>query len=167
VPVGYLVSVALVTLFALVPLRAVGNLSFRLGLLLNEVPILGFSWLVADTSLAFAEGDISSAGGWATVGLAALTTAGLAVIAWRGLRARPVLEQAMAEALGPTGVRPSTPGWPRGCAAGCRSPASCFCRCRAAGGASSGWPTSATATPAAATSSTSTVPVPVHRAARS
>jgi acetyl esterase/lipase len=100
VPVGYLVSVALVTLFALVPLRAVGNLSFRLGLLLNEVPILGFYWLVADTSLAFAEGDISSAGGWATVGLAALTTAGLAVIAWRGLRARPVLEQAMAEALG-------------------------------------------------------------------
>jgi acetyl esterase/lipase len=100
VPVGYLVSVALITLFALVPLRAVGNLSFRLGLLLNEVPILGFYWLVADTSLAFAEGDISSAGGWATVGLAALTTAGLAVIAWRGLRARPVLEQAMAEALG-------------------------------------------------------------------
>ena len=99
-PVGYLVSVALVTLFALVPLGAVGNLSFRLGLLLNEVPILGFYWLVADTSLAFAERDISSAGGWATVGLAALTTAGLAVIAWRGLRARPVLEQAMAEALG-------------------------------------------------------------------
>ena len=99
-PVGYPVSVALVTLVALVPLRAVGNLSFRLGLLLNEVPILGFYWLVADTSLAFAERDISSAGGWATVGLAALTTAGLAVIAWRGLRARPVLEQAMAEALG-------------------------------------------------------------------
>jgi hypothetical protein len=52
-PVGYLVGVALVTLVtlvALVPLRAVGNLSFRLGLLLNEVPILGFYWLVADTS---------------------------------------------------------------------------------------------------------------------
>jgi acetyl esterase/lipase len=64
------------------------------------VPILGFYWLVADTSLAFAEGDVSSAGGWATVGLAALTTAGLAVIAWRGLRARPVLELAMAESLG-------------------------------------------------------------------
>jgi acetyl esterase/lipase len=34
------------------------------------------------------------------VGLAALTTAGLAVVAWRGLQARPALEQAMAEALG-------------------------------------------------------------------
>ena len=164
-PVGYLVSVALVTLFALVPLGAVGNLSFRLGLLLNEVPTLGFYWLVADTSLTFAKGDISSASGWATVGLAALTTAGLAVIAWRGLRARPVLEQAMAEALGAdwrTAIDPGLAARLRR-----RLPASCFCRCRAAGGASSGWPTSATATPAAATSSTSTVPVPVHRAARS
>ena len=102
-PVGYLVTVALValgTLFALVPLRSVGNLSFRMGLLLNEVPIVGFYWLLIDTSLAFAEGDITTAGGWATVGLAALTTAGLAVVAWRGLQARPALEQAMAQALG-------------------------------------------------------------------
>jgi hypothetical protein len=77
VPVGYLVSVALValvTLFALVPLRSVGNLSFRLGLLLNEVPIVGFYWLLIWTSLAFVQGDINSVGGWATVGLAALTT---------------------------------------------------------------------------------------------
>jgi acetyl esterase/lipase len=103
VPVGYLVSVALValvTLFALVPLRSLGNLSFRLGLLLNEVPIVGFYWLLIWTSLAFVQGDINSLGGWATVGLAALTTAGLAVITWRGLQARPALEQAMAEALG-------------------------------------------------------------------
>jgi acetyl esterase/lipase len=103
-PVGYLVGVivvALPALFALAPQRSVPNLSFRLGLLLNEVPILGFHWLVIDTALAFAQGDIHTAGGWATVGLAAVTTAGLAVIAWRGLRARPALEQAMAEALGP------------------------------------------------------------------
>jgi hypothetical protein len=53
VPVGYLVSVALValgTLFALVPLRSLGNLSFRLGLPLNEVPIAGFYWLLIWTS---------------------------------------------------------------------------------------------------------------------
>jgi acetyl esterase/lipase len=102
-PVGYLLSVALlalVTLFALVPLRSVGSLSFRLGLLLNEVPIIGFYWLLICTSLAFVQGDISSVGGRATVGLAALTTAGLADVAWRGLQARPALEQAMAEALG-------------------------------------------------------------------
>jgi alpha/beta hydrolase fold len=41
---------------------------------------------------------------WATVGLATLTTAGLAVVAWRELRARPALERAMAAALG-TGWR--------------------------------------------------------------
>jgi acetyl esterase/lipase len=102
-PVGYLVTVALValgTLFALVPLRSLGNLSFRLGLLLNEVPIAGFYWLLIWTFLAFVQGDINSLGGWATVGLAALTTAGLAVVAWRGLQARPALERAMAQALG-------------------------------------------------------------------
>jgi acetyl esterase/lipase len=102
VPVGYVVTVALValgTLFALVPLRSVGNLSFRMGLLLNEVPIVGFYWLLIWTCQAFVQGDIDAAGGWAAVGLAALT-AGLAVVAWRGLQARPALEQAMAEALG-------------------------------------------------------------------
>jgi acetyl esterase/lipase len=102
-PVGYLVGVLVVvlpTLFALVPQRSVPNLSFRLGLLINEVPILGVYWLVIDTALAFAQGDINTAGGWTTVGLAVATTAGLAVVAWRGLRARPALEQAMAEALG-------------------------------------------------------------------
>jgi acetyl esterase/lipase len=102
-PIGYLVGVlvvALPTLFALVPQRSVPNLSFRLGLLINEVPIVGFYWLVIDTALAFVQGDINTAGGWAAVGLAAVTAAGLAVLAWRGLQARPALEQAMAEALG-------------------------------------------------------------------
>jgi acetyl esterase/lipase len=102
-PFGYLVGVGLValpTLFALVPQRSLPNLSFRLGLLLDEVPIAGFYWLLFDTALAFAQGDIDTAGGWATVGLAALTTAGLAVIARRGLQARPALARAMEEALG-------------------------------------------------------------------
>ena len=102
-PVGYLVGVLVVvvpTLFALAPQRSAPNLSFRLGLLINELPILGVYWLVIDTALAFAQGDIDTAGGWATMGLAVVTTAGLAVAAWRGLRAGPALEQAMAEALG-------------------------------------------------------------------
>jgi acetyl esterase/lipase len=103
VPVGYLLSVGLValpTLFALVPQRSLPDLSFRLGLLLNEVPIVGFYWLLVSTALASAQGDINAAGGWATAGLAALTTAGLAIIAWRGLQARPALAQATDEALG-------------------------------------------------------------------
>jgi acetyl esterase/lipase len=102
-PVGYLVSVMVVavpTLFALAPPRSLPNLSFRLGLLLNEVPIVAFYWLVIWTALAVAQGDINTPGGRATLGLATLTTAGLAVIARRGLQARPAVEQAMAEALG-------------------------------------------------------------------
>ena len=55
---------ALVTLFALVPLRSLGNLSFPAGLLLNEVPIVGFYWRLIWTALAFVQGDINSAGGW-------------------------------------------------------------------------------------------------------
>src|SRR5512132_1759962 len=103
-PVGYLVGVlvvALPTLFALVPLGSFPNVSFRLGLLLNEVPIIGFYWLLFDTALAFAQGDINTTGGWATVGLAAVITAGLAAITRRQLQARPALERAMADALGP------------------------------------------------------------------
>jgi acetyl esterase/lipase len=103
-PVGYLVGVLVVaipTLFALVPLRSVPKRSFRLGLLLNEVPIIGFYWLLFDTALAFAQDDINTAGSWATVGLAAVITAGLAAITQRQLQARPALERAMAEALGP------------------------------------------------------------------
>jgi acetyl esterase/lipase len=102
-PVGYLVSVVLIavpTLFALAPQRALPNVSFRLGLLINEVPIIGLYWLVIGTTPAILQGDIDSPGGRAILGLAVLTMAGLAVIAWRGLRARPALEQAMAEALG-------------------------------------------------------------------
>ena len=56
-PVGYLVGVlvvALPTLFALAPRRGAPNLSFRLGLLLNEVPIIACYWLPFDTILAFA-----------------------------------------------------------------------------------------------------------------
>jgi hypothetical protein len=52
-PFGYLVGVGLValpTLFALVPQRSLPNLSFRLGLLLDEVPVAGFYWLLFDTA---------------------------------------------------------------------------------------------------------------------
>jgi hypothetical protein len=167
VPVGYLVSVALVALVTLVPPRSLGNLSFRLGLGLNEVPTAGFYWLLIWTSLAFVQGAINSVGGWATVGLAALTTAGLAVVAWRGLRARPALEQAMAEALGAdwrTAIDPGLAARLRRRLPLARILLLPLSRRR---WASSGRRTSATATPAAATSSTCIVAAPVQRAARS
>ena len=158
--------VALGTLFALVPLRSLGNLSFRLGLLLNEVPIAGFYWLLIWTSLAFVQGDIDSLGGWATVGLAALTTVGLAVVAWRGLQARPALERAMAEALGAdwrTAIDPELAARLRRHLPLARILLLPLSRAVAT---SRGWQTSATETPAAATSLTSIVTAPVHRAVR-
>jgi acetyl esterase/lipase len=111
VPIGYLVSVTLIagcTLFALAPPRprrsSPSNVSFWFSYLLNELPFLAFYWLLASTALAFGQGDIDSPGGWLAFGLAILTTVGLAVVAWRGLQAGPVVDQALSEGLG-TGWR--------------------------------------------------------------
>jgi hypothetical protein len=89
VPIGYLVSATVVawcTLFALAPLRrpgALGAMSFRFGLLLNELPFVAFCWLLASTLLAISQGDVDTPGGWVAFGLAMV---GLVVVAWRGLR---------------------------------------------------------------------------------
>jgi acetyl esterase/lipase len=107
VPVGYLLAVTLVawcTLFAVAPPRprqsSPSNLSFRFGYLLNELPFIAFYWLLASTLLAFSQGDLDSPGGWVAFGLAVLTTAGLVVVAWRGLRAGPAVDHALREGLG-------------------------------------------------------------------
>ncbi|WP_405149300.1 alpha/beta hydrolase [Sphaerisporangium sp. NBC_01403] len=106
-PFGYLFTVALVaigTLFALRPVpfsRPLGRVSYYFGLAANELPFAAFFWmLLLPTSLAFAEGDIDSAGGWAAVALAAVTAIGLAVIAYRAMGERARIERAMDEGLG-------------------------------------------------------------------
>ncbi|WP_173096135.1 alpha/beta hydrolase [Actinomadura verrucosospora] len=106
-PVGYLIPVLLVavgTLFALRPVpweRPLGRPSYFFGLAANELPFAAFFWLLLiPTALAFAEGDIDSAGGWAVVALAAATLPGLAVIARHGLGDRVRIENAMDEGLG-------------------------------------------------------------------
>src|SRR5262245_21368340 len=117
VPIGYLVTVTLVawcTLFALAPPRprqsSPSNLSYWFGFVLNELPFVAFYWLLASTVLALAEGDLHLPGGRATFGLAVLTAAGLATVAWRGLRAGPAVEHALREGLGA--------GWRTGIEAG-------------------------------------------------
>jgi hypothetical protein len=106
VPIGYLVTTTLVawcTLLALAPLRRPGGLSamsFRFGFVLNELPFAAVYWLLASTLLAIGQGDVDSLGGWGAFGLAVLATVGLSVIAWRGLRAGPAVEQALREDLG-------------------------------------------------------------------
>ena len=107
VPIGYLVGVAFVawcTLFALAAPRprrsSPRNLSYWFAYLLNELPFVAFYWLLASTLLAVGQGDVDTPGGWAVFGLAVLTTVGLAVVAWRGLRARAAVDQALSEGLG-------------------------------------------------------------------
>jgi hypothetical protein len=106
VPIGYVVTATIVawcTLLALAPLRrpfALGAMSFGFGFVLNELPFVAFYYLLVSTVLAVDQGGVNSPGGWAAVGLAALATAGLVVVAWRGLRAGPAVENALSEGLG-------------------------------------------------------------------
>lgn len=106
-PFGYLFTVAIGaigTLFALRPVpfsRPPGRVSYYFGLAANELPFAAFLYLLLlPTVLAFADGDIDSAGGWAAVALAAVTATGLAVIACRALGERATIERAMDFGLG-------------------------------------------------------------------
>ncbi len=107
-PLGYLIatlSVAWCTLFAVAPPRprhsSPSNGSYWFGFLLNELPFVAFYWLAASTGLALSEGVAGSWLGRGELALAAATTVGLAVVAWRGLRARRAVDAALAAALGP------------------------------------------------------------------
>jgi acetyl esterase/lipase len=106
-PFGYLVTVALfglATLLALVPPRhprPLARAGFLVGGVFNEIPLHASLFLLAATALAFAEGNINSPVAWIAVSLALLTICGLGVVAWRGLQAAPVIEQAMRDGLGP------------------------------------------------------------------
>jgi acetyl esterase/lipase len=119
VPIGYLLTVLLMawcTLFALAPPRprrsSTSNLSYWFGFLINELPFPAIWWLLASTLLAFGQGDVASPAGWAAFGLAVLTTVGLVVVAWRGLRAGPAVDRALDEGLG-AGWRTTVDARPR------------------------------------------------------
>ncbi|MEV6757535.1 alpha/beta hydrolase [Streptomyces sp. NPDC051214] len=114
--VGYLVTVvlaALIVVFCLTCVRGPKPLfyvSYRLGLVFNEMPFLVIYSLVASTALAFAEGDIATVADWLVVALAAASAAGLVVVARRGMRAASVVRLALDEALGAgTGTRRRPP----------------------------------------------------------
>ncbi len=106
VPVGYLTTVILIalgTLFALAPPRRpipLAKVGFRVGLVVNEVPLLACLLLFAATALAVGDGEIRSTAGWAVVAVAAMTALGLAVVARRALLARPAVEAALTDGLG-------------------------------------------------------------------
>jgi hypothetical protein len=107
-PVGYLVTTVLLgvwTFFAVAPPRprhsSPSNRSYWFGYLLNELPFVAFYWLAASTGLALSEGVTGSWVGRTALAVAAATTAGLALVAWRGLQARRSVDAALDEALGP------------------------------------------------------------------
>jgi acetyl esterase/lipase len=119
VPIGYLVTTGLAagcTALALAPRHRphlLAILSFRIGIVVSELPFLVFYYLLAATALAIGQHDIDSPLGWVAFGLAVATAAGLAVIAWRGLRDGLAIDHAMTEALGAdwlTAIDPETAG---------------------------------------------------------
>ena len=111
-PIGYLVAVAvaaIVTAAALAPPPRswrLGQICWRLGMQANEVPFVIAAWLIVATALAVAQGQLSTPGGVAGAGLAALTLAGLGVVTERALRARPIAQRAVAPTAFERAIRP-------------------------------------------------------------
>jgi acetyl esterase/lipase len=103
-PVGYLMPVvlmALATVLSLAPARRprlLARLSFRAGVVLDELPHLGLYLLLITTVLTIGQGDIKSVAGWALVGVAVLVMCGLVVLIRRGLQTPPAVRRALADA---------------------------------------------------------------------
>ena len=106
-PVGYVLVLALVaggTAVSLLPPprdRRLGIAAFRLSLVVNELPQVAFVLLLASTALSMAQDDLlaSTTGRW-LLAAAAATSVGLAAIAHRSGPAGPVVDHAVADALG-------------------------------------------------------------------
>ena len=105
-PYGYLITTTVVacgTALAVAPLHRPGllsNISFRVGLLLDELTLFAFVWLVVWTAQPLLEGDIDTPVGWAGLVMAIVATAGLVVITRRALSTRAICDRALEESLG-------------------------------------------------------------------
>jgi acetyl esterase/lipase len=101
-PIGYLITTGIMAtyvLFALAPPRPRHSsplrVSFWLGYLVNELPFVAFLVLAVSTALAIGQGDIATPVGWIGLGLAVVTTVGLAVIVLRALPTGAVIDEAL------------------------------------------------------------------------
>ncbi|MBO2454144.1 alpha/beta hydrolase [Actinomadura barringtoniae] len=105
-PYGYLFSVALIacgTAAALYPLRRperLAGLTFRAGIVPNEVPFMALFLLLGSTLIAAAQQDLGSLGAKITAGVAVAAAVGLVVVIRRQLTAGPSIENAFRDALG-------------------------------------------------------------------
>jgi acetyl esterase/lipase len=101
VPVGYLIGVVIAAIPMLLSLRPLarsgrlGRLSWIATCVINEWPLIAVYWVVADTALAVAQGDIGSAGSWVGVAIALVSPCAAVVLVRRSLRARRVVASAL------------------------------------------------------------------------
>jgi acetyl esterase/lipase len=107
VPIGYVISVALLTFCTVTALigprpahTTQGYWGFWVTFMINELPFLALYALAADSLLAFTEGDLSSPAGLIAFAVAVLTAAGLAVLIRRALGTGAVLRRALAADAG-------------------------------------------------------------------
>lgn len=104
-PIGYLITVAMVELGALLALSPppwhgpIGGLASRIGIGVNELAGPATLMILGSTALAFAQGDISSAAAWGVVVAALFSIGLLGIIIWRGLQTAAVVEKAVQRGL--------------------------------------------------------------------
>ena len=105
-PVGYLIAVGLVALGMSLAIRPLsrsgwrGKLSWIASAVPSESPFVAFYWVSGVTLLAFAQGDLDSPPALVALAVAGVSFLATPVIIMRSLRARPVIEHALAEGLG-------------------------------------------------------------------
>ena len=105
-PIGYLVTVAVVALAMILAVRPASRpaplrtASWALASVVNESPFVAFYWVLAATLLALAQGDLDTPVGWVAVGVACVTFLGTPVLVRRSLAARPAVEKALDDGLG-------------------------------------------------------------------
>jgi acetyl esterase/lipase len=104
--IGYFVSIVVIaipTVLAVAPMRGSwtrGQVSWRLGFQINELPFIAIAWVLANTGFAAWQGDLASPVNASGLLLAALTFAGLCLIVVRGVRAGGAVSDALAVGLG-------------------------------------------------------------------
>jgi acetyl esterase/lipase len=106
-PVGFLISTALMTLGMAASLRPPsrsglpGLATWLISAIPNESPFLAFYWVGASTLLAYSQGDLHGTAVWVALGLSTAPFVGTPVLVRRSLRAAPAIEQALDRAVGP------------------------------------------------------------------
>lgn len=103
VPVGYLTVVVIIALYTAVILRTprrptgLARATFLMTCWVSEYPFIALAALAVSTALALAQGNLTSAGGWLLLGVAAVTALGLLEAIRRSSLAGSVVATALAD----------------------------------------------------------------------